>query len=204
MDLDLDLLVLHGLAVQKAGTAEAVATLLGQDLTPVQQALSRAQSQGDVIGASGTFMPTPAGRAKLEAAYGEAFEQVRASEEFASTAGRFETVNKKLLALLTRWQSVPQAGTTVPNDHSDQAYDTAIIDELGELHERAEKLLAHFTTVIPRYAAYARRLDAAYDAALSGNVDFVSGVRVDSYHTVWHQLHEDLLRVLGRKRQEGP
>ncbi len=111
-------------------------------------------------------------------------------------------INKKLLALLTRWQTVPQAGTTVPNDHSDAAYDTAVIDELGELHERAEKLLAVFSSRIPRYAAYERRLGEAYDAALAGDVDYVSGVRVDSYHIVWHQLHEDLLRVLGRTRQE--
>jgi hypothetical protein len=50
--------------------------------------------------------------------------------------------------------------------------------------------------------AYAGRLAAAYDRALAGETDFVSGVRVDSYHTVWHELHEDLLRVLGRTRQE--
>jgi len=25
---------------------------------------------------------------------------------------------------------------------------------------------------------------------------------VDSYHTVWFELHEDLLRILGREREE--
>ena len=30
----------------------------------------------------------------------------------------------------------------------------------------------------------------------------MTGVRVDSYHIVWHELHEDLLRMLGRTRQE--
>lgn len=200
--MDIGLLVLHGLAVKKAGTAEDVSTVLGEDVVTVQQALDGAQSQGDVVGAKGMFMPTSSGRARLEGAYGEAFSEVRDDEEFTSAADRFETVNRKLLALLTRWQSVPRAGTTVPNDHSDPAYDTAIIDELGELHERAEKVLVLLSSRIPRYAAYQRRLDGAYDAALSGALDFVSGVKVDSYHTIWHELHEDLLRVLGRTRQE--
>lgn len=200
--MDIDLLVLHGLVVKKAGTAEDVSTVLGEDTATVLHCLDTAQSRGDVIGANGTFMPTPAGRSKLEATYADAYAEVRADDTFTATADRFELINKKLLELLTRWQSVPQAGTTVPNDHSDAAYDTAVIDELGELHERAEKLLAVFSSRIPRYAAYERRLAEAYDAALAGDVDYVSGVRVDSYHIVWHQLHEDLLRVLGRTRQE--
>jgi hypothetical protein len=90
----------------------------------------------------------------------------------------------------------------VPNDHSDAAYDTKIINELGDLHERAEPVLRALSAKLPRYRAYEDRLAAAYDQALGGETDFVSGVRVDSYHLVWHELHEDLLRVLGRGRQE--
>ena len=26
--------------------------------------------------------------------------------------------------------------------------------------------------------------------------------KIDSYHTVWFELHEDLLRMLGREREE--
>ena len=36
---------------------------------------------------------------------------------------------------------------------------------------------------------------------LSGEIDYVSGVKVGSYHTVWFELHEDLLRLLGRSRE---
>lgn len=32
--------------------------------------------------------------------------------------------------------------------------------------------------------------------------DYVGGVRCDSYHTVWFELHEDLLRILGATRHE--
>jgi hypothetical protein len=200
--MDTGLLVLHGLAVRKAGTVEQVCAVLGEPRDIVQGALDEAQTRGEVIGAKGTYMPTPAGRTRLDGAYADSYADVRADPSFVEAADRFEVINKKLLALLTRWQAVPQGGTTVPNDHSDEAYDTGIIDELGDLHERAEKVLAAFTVQIPRYAAYEKRLSDAYDAALAGDTDYVSGVQVDSYHTVWHELHEDLLRVLGRTRQE--
>jgi hypothetical protein len=200
--VETDVLVLHGLVVRKAGTCEQIAAVLGIDETQVRVELDAAVARQDVAGARGTFMPTPSGRARLDAAYPQAYAAVRSDPAFTAAADRFEVVNRTLLALLTRWQSVSQAGTTVPNDHRDPAYDNAILDELGDLHERAEPILEAFATAVPRLSAYADRLAAAYDRALAGETDFVSGVRVDSYHTVWHELHEDLLRVLGRTRQE--
>jgi hypothetical protein len=44
------------------------------------------------------------------------------------------------------------------------------------------------------------RLNAALDRISAGDNDYVSGVRVDSYHTVWFELHEDLLATLGIER----
>jgi hypothetical protein len=195
-------LVLHGLVVKNAGTAQQIAAVLGLDEHEVSAALDEALAAGDVAGAGGTFMPTQAGRARLDAAYPQAYAQVREDAAFTSAADRFEVINRKLLALLTRWQSVPQAGSTVPNDHSDPTYDNAILDELGDLHERTEPILAAFAGAVPRLKIYTGRLAAAYDRALAGEHDYVSGVRVNSYHTVWHELHEDLLRILGRTRQE--
>jgi len=194
--------VLHGLAVKKAGTAEQVATVVGQDVGLVQQALDTAAASGEVIVANGTYMPTPAGRAKLAAAYPVAYVEVRRDKDFIAAADRFEVMNKKLLNVLTRWQTVAHAGTTSPNDHGDPVYDTKIINELGEIHDKCEPVLSNLSAKLPRYESYADRLATSYDKALGGKFDFVSGVRVDSYHLVWHELHEDLLRVLGRTRQE--
>jgi hypothetical protein len=202
MPIEASLLVLHGLVVRKAGTAEQVAALLGLPADTVRSELDSSVAAGEVIGAKGMFMPTPAGRARLEADYPQACAGLRADEAVTTAADRFEAVNKRLLALLTRWQTISRAGTSVPNDHSDPDYDAKVIDELGELHERVEPVLGAFIAKLPRYAAYRDRLAAAYDKALGGDNDYVTGVRVDSYHTVWHELHEDLLRTLGRKREE--
>lgn len=195
---DLELLALHGLAVKKAGDAAAVANIVGRSEDEVAPALDAAVAGGRAVGARGTFMVTPAGREWLVEQYPKAFATFRAEPEATAAYERFERVNRDLLGLMTDWQMVPSAGgQRVANDHSDERYDHGIIDRLGALHERAEKVLHRFAELEPRLEVYARRLDEAYDKVLAGEHDFVSGARIDSYHTVWFELHEDLLATLG-------
>ena len=199
---DLRLLAVHGLAVKSAGSPETVAAMLGQEPGEVQQALESAAADGHVVGAKGRFMVTPGGRAWLDERYPEVFAAHRDDPAVIAAADKFERINRDLLALLTDWQSIPAGGERVPNAHTDPDYDRAVLDRLGDLHDRAAKVLDRFTAAEPRLGAYVGRLDAAYDKALAGEADYVSGVRVDSYHVVWHELHEDLLRMLGRIREE--
>ena len=202
---DMELLALHGLAVKKAGGPAAVAGVLGRDEAEVAAALEAAVGAGRAIGANGTFMATPAGRTWLDEQYPQAFAGFRDDPEATAAYERFERVNRDLLTLMTDWQMVPTAGgERVPNDHSDADYDHGIVDRLGALHERAEKVLDRFAGLEPRLGIYKERLDSAYDKALAGEHDWVSGARIDSYHTVWFELHEDLLRMLGREREEAP
>ena len=202
---DIELLALHGLAVKKAGSAGDVAAVLGRDEGEVAPALEAAVADGRAIGAKGTFMLTPAGRAWLDERYPADYAGLRADPESTAAYERFEKVNRELLGLFTDWQMMPSAGgERVQNDHSDERYDHAIIDRLGAQHERAERILGRFAELDARLAVYTRRLDDAYDKVLAGEHDFVSGPRIDSYHTVWFELHEDLLRMLGREREEAP
>lgn len=201
---DLELLALHGLAVKKAGGPAAVATIVAGDEAEIEAALDRAVQAGQAVGAKGTFMVTPAGRAWLLDQYPTAYAAFRADPAADDAYSRFERINRRLLALFTDWQMVPAAGGRVTNDHSDADYDRGIIDRLGDQHERAARVLEDFAALEARLGAYHRRLEEAYDKVLAGELDYVSGVRIDSYHTVWFELHEDLLRMLGREREEAP
>jgi hypothetical protein len=202
---DIELLALHGLAVKKAGSAADVAAVLGRDEDEVGSALEAAVADGQAIGAKGTFMLTPAGRSWLDERYPDAYAGFRSDPEATAAYERFEKVNRELLRLFTDWQMMPSAGgERVQNDHSDADYDHGIIDRLGAQHERAEKILGRFAELEARVGTYAQRLDDAYDKVLAGEHDYVSGARIDSYHTVWFELHEDLLRMLGREREEAP
>jgi hypothetical protein len=202
---DPELLALHGLAVKKAGGPDAVAAIVGADPDEVESALEAAVAAGRAAGAKGTFMVAPAGREWLEGQYPEAFADFRADPAASETYERFERINRELLRLFTDWQMMPSAGgERIPNDHSDADYDAGIVDRLGAQHERAEKVLDRFAALEARLGIYNRRLDEAYDKVLAGQLDWVSGARIDSYHTVWFELHEDLLRMLGREREEAP
>jgi hypothetical protein len=200
----LEFLALHGLAVKKAGTAASVADILGEDPGRVETALQADVGAGRAVEARDLFMATPAGRDWLVERYPTEFADFRATAEATEGYERFERINRELLRLFTEWQMMPVGNETVPNDHSDSDYDDRIVDRLGALHERAERPLEQFAELEPRLGEYRRRLEAAYDRVLAGDHDFVSGAKVDSYHTVWFELHEDLLRMLGREREEQP
>ena len=201
---DIELLAVHGLAVKKAGSPAAVAEILGAGEADVQQALQAATADGRVVGANGMFMVTPAGRTWLDERYPEMYAALRADPAADEAYERFERINRQLLALMTDWQMMPAGSERVPNDHSNADYDDDIIDKLGALHERALRALEQFAVLQPRLARYLERLESAYDKVLAGDHDWVSGARIDSYHTVWFELHEDLLRMLGREREEQP
>jgi hypothetical protein len=154
------------------------------------------------MAAKGMFMATPVGRSWLDEQYPVVFADFRANPDATAAYERFERINRELLRLFTDWQMMPAGNERVPNDHSDPDYDHAIIDTLGALHERAHRPLEQFAELDERLGQYLHRLEAAYDKVLAGEKDFVSGARIDSYHTVWFELHEDLLRMLGREREE--
>ena len=98
---------------------------------------------------------------------------------------------------------MPAGGERIPNDHSDPDYDRDIVDRLGALHERAREGRSSASPGSTRASASTCAGSThAYDKVLAGEHDWVSGARIDSYHTVWFELHEDLLRMLGREREE--
>ncbi|HUC00927.1 MAG TPA: hypothetical protein VMS11_13985 [Solirubrobacterales bacterium] len=204
MSADTELLALHGLAVKKAGSPAAVAAVLGAEEAEIEAALEAAVAAGRAAGAKGTFMVAPAGREWLDGQYPVVYAEFRQDPAATETYERFERINRELLSLFTDWQMMPAGGERVPNDHSDSDYDAGIIDRLGAQHERAEKVLDGFAALDPRLGVHKQRLDDAYDKVLAGEIDWVSGARIDSYHTVWFELHEDLLRMLGREREEAP
>lgn len=115
----------------------------------------------------------------------------------------FDAANARLKELLHRWQLRPEGSTAVVNDHSDAAYDDRLLAELGAFFRSAEAWLARLPAGRPRYDRYRERLRTAVARAGRGEIDYVSGLSVDSVHSVWWQLHADLLAVLGRARADA-
>lgn len=123
------------------------------------------------------------------------------SEEEAlarSTYERFLVFNVEFLRICTDWQLKPG---NQPNDHSDAAYDFKILERLDRLDERAAALIEPLGKAVPRFAGYRGRLTDALDR-IGEDRAWLASPRCDSYHTVWMQLHEDLLTAVGVNRSD--
>ncbi len=195
-------LVLHGLGIKKYAKADAIASLLDLPLERVTQVLKDAVSRGSVIDMDGRYTLAPTARVSLQANHGRFNAALRSNGAFRSAYQEFERVNIELKGLITDWQTIRIGGKTVPNDHSDEAHDEQVLDRLGRLHEQAEKILKSLAAELPRMSVYLRKLEEALDRAESGQIEWVSDAKIESYHTVWFELHEDLLCLMGETRKE--
>jgi len=195
-------LVLHGIAIKKYGTAEQVADITGLEPDRVETLLAEAAEKGRVSEAKGKYMLTPAAQITLKGEYAKAYGDLREDADFMAAYEEFERINVEFKQLITQWQTMEVGGQTVANDHSDPDYDADIIDRLGEVHERVERVLDRLAAKEPRMTRYKEKLLEALEKSEDGDTKWVSDATIDSYHTVWFELHEDLLRVVGREREE--
>ena len=130
-----------------------------------------------------------------------AWARLVAGSDEEATARRayqgFVALNQPFLQISTDWQL--RAGN-VPNDHTDVKYDWSVIDRLVELDERAGPIVRSLGSAVDRFSSYRPRLRDARKRVEEGEHDWFLSPRVDSYHTVWMQLHEDLFLALGLDR----
>lgn len=195
-------LVFHGLAIKRHAGAAAIAGLIGLPEAEVADALANAVATGRVVEAGGSFALAPLTRVALDARYSKHYGALRRDAAFVAAYERFEVVNKTLKTAITDWQTITVGGQRVANDHSDKAHDEAVIDRIGTIHEQVEPILKALAVGEPRFAIYGKKLLEALDAAEDGDHEWISDIRRESYHTVWFELHEDLLRVMGKVREE--
>ncbi|MGE0483802.1 MAG: hypothetical protein AB7Q81_06660 [Gammaproteobacteria bacterium] len=195
-------LLMHAAAIRKHGSAADIAAIAGLPAATATAALGAACAAGRLAEVDGKYLLTPAGQMIVSAEYSRFCGGLRANADFVAAYERFEIINRELKQVITRWQTMELGGKTVANDHSDKDYDEEVIGQLGDLHEKFEPVLDALIRGDARFGVYKRKLGEALEKAEDGAVEWVSDARLDSYHTVWFELHEDLLRVLGRVREE--
>ena len=195
-------LVMHGVAIKKHGTAAAIAGIINKPVDLVNEVLAQAVVGDRVIDTDGKFMLSPAGQMIVASEYSRFCATLRGDQAFVQAYDQFEVINTELKQLITDWQTMDVGGKRVNNDHSDKAYDDKIIDRLGELHERFEPILDRMINSEARMKVFKDKLETALEKTEDGDIEWVSAANIESYHTVWFEMHEDLLRILGRVRDE--
>lgn len=197
-------LTLHTLRCIGFAGIERLSMVAGLDQSHIESDLRSLRESGLVEHLDGPFGGwgiTDVGKAEdLRLAAAEA-GHVRGRIEEAFR--RFLDLNPRLLELCTDWQMVKVGGTVVMNDHSDTEYDAAVIDRLIRLDRSAQAVIADLASQLARFDRYQVRLSAALDRVLAGDRSAFAD-DLESYHTVWFQLHEDLLVTLGLVRGQPP
>lgn len=175
-------------------------TMMGESLelgkTAVCDALAQLQRLGAITETNGNYRISADGRQQL--AERVLVERARIDQvALADAYERFHHLNTEFKQLVTAWQLKGGA----PNDHNDVKYDQGIIDRLGDLHQRFTPLLGAMAALASRLAPYPARLGKALARLNAGDHSAFAKPIVDSYHTVWFELHEDLIGMLGLSRE---
>jgi pyruvate,orthophosphate dikinase len=114
----------------------------------------------------------------------------------------FLPLDHRVKEIVTAWQMSEVDGAPVLNDHSDEEYDAAVLARFAALHQDAAAWLATLLDGLPRLADYSSRLGRAAGLVADGDHGYIASPRVDSYHSVWFELHEDLILLAGRNRAD--
>ena len=193
--------LVRGLWVKGLSTEEGLASSLLADVPTVQGLLPQVIQAGLVETTAGAYRLTGEGKlkgAELMAAERERWGSCNADEAL----DEFIPFDHRMKETVTAWQVRGVNGEQVPNDHADPEYDVQVIATLIALHEDVAAWLEGLSTGLGRLAAYNTRLGRALSMARGGDQRYVASPRVESYHTVWFELHEDLIKLSGRKRSE--
>jgi hypothetical protein len=186
------LAVLQGVRLKGRVSRADLATTLGEDPGELVDDLTRSGLLAD----GPALRLTPEGRARLE----ELLTAERSNVDVAAISAvynDFRAVNGEFKALVTDWQV--RGGQ--PNTHDDPDYDAAVLARLDEVHRRIAPVVAAAAAQLPRLIRFSIKLQSALDNVHAGDTVWLSRPLIDSYHTVWFELHEELIFAAGMTRE---
>jgi ribosomal protein L14E/L6E/L27E len=190
-----ELTVLQAVRLKGRVSLADLAATLGEDADDLAAIVDRLTDSGLLVDGK-ALRVSPDGRVRLDELLATEREHVDAAALAAAYAD-FRTVNAEFKALVTDWQL--KAGQ--PNTHEDPDYDAAVLARLDNVHQRVTPILAAAAAQLPRLSRYSVKLQAALANVHAGETDWLSRPLIDSYHTVWFELHEELIVAAGLTRE---
>jgi pyruvate,orthophosphate dikinase len=189
--------VLGWLHIKTISAPDALAACLLTTEEVLQPVVDRLTEQGLLGRAAGALMLTEQGTARAEER-ARAVREAWGAEAATAALDSFLPLDQRMKTTVTAWQ---MRGDQV-NDHSDAEYDASVLAELRSLHAVTDRWLRSLGDAVSRFPKYVARFERAIAAVDGGDERFVASPRVDSYHSVWFELHEDLIRLAGRTRED--
>ena len=187
-----ELSVLQAVRLKGRVSRDDLAVTLGEDRFDV---IDRLVGSGLLLDGP-TLRLSPEGRGRLEGLLADERSHVDTAAVLAAY-GEFRSVNNEFKALVTDWQLKDGQ----PNTHEDAGYDAAVLARLDDVHRRVTPIIAAVAAQLPRLSRYSVKLQTALDNIHAGQTMWLARPLIDSYHTVWFELHEELILATGRTRE---
>lgn len=204
-----EVLALHAVRLKGMADDAEVAARFGLDQAVASEHLLDFQAVGWITRVAfpgiAAWTLTAAGRTANERQLAEELAATDTAAVIYDTYRAFLTNNGRLLRACTDWQLRPNAADPLAaNDHTDPRWDGRVLGELAALSEELTTLCHQLAGSLIRFQGYDVRFSAALQRANQGQHAWVNRPRADSCHTVWMELHEDLLATLGIPRGSEP
>ncbi len=199
------LLTLHAVRLKGMAADAEVADRFGLDRAEVSELLLDFQAYGWVgrvdLAETASWTLTSAGLAENHRQLSAELAAAGGAEIVRDCYRRFLPRNGELQRACTDWQLRPTAADRLAsNDHFDMIWDRRVLETLDVLDAVLSVIVAELSEVLVRFAGYDDRFDHALGRVQAGDHAWVTGVEIDSCHTVWMEFHEDLLATLGLER----
>lgn len=179
--------VLQHLAMHGLAETDELAALTDDD--DVEATLESLEADG-WLEEDGFWYLSPSGEEYLDELCRDRFTGSQI-ESIESIFDDFERLDSRFKDLSEKWQ-------TSSDDEGD-----VIVEDLASLHDDLIDLFSGLDEEAKSvYERYLDDLDSALARLENGESDYFTGTDVRSYHNVWFELHDDLLRTLGRERDE--
>ena len=189
-----ELTVLQAVRLKGRVSPVELAATLGVDPDDLAATVDRLTRSGLLVDGK-ALRVSPDGRARLdELLTGERRHVDQAA--LSAAHGDFRAINADFKALVTDWQLKDGR----PNTHEDTDYDAAVLARLDGVHRRVMPIIDAAAAQLPRLQRYAAKLQTALDKVDAGDTVWLSRPLIDSYHTVWFELHEELILAAGLTR----
>jgi hypothetical protein len=195
-----ELAVLQAVRLKGRVNPADLAATLGVDLDDIAPVVERLTAAG-LLTEGATLRITGSGGDRLTALLAEERADID-GVAIAAAYDDFRVVNTDFKRLVTDWQ-LKGGPDGVPNAHDDADYDAAVLARLDDVHARTMPIIAAAAAQLPRLNTYATKLAAALAKVMAGETTWLTRPLIDSYHTVWFELHEELIVATGRTREEA-
>jgi DNA-binding MarR family transcriptional regulator len=195
-----ELAILQAVRLKGRVSPADLAATLGEGQADVTATVDRLTAAGLLVEAT-TLRISSTGRARLSELLAEERKGVD-SVAMAAAYHEFRSVNADFKAVVTDWQ-LKGGPEGKPNTHDDAEYDAAVLARLEEVHARVAPIIEAAAAQLPRLNAYPSKLLVALRKVKAGETAWLTAPLIDSYHTVWFELHEELILATGMTREQA-